>query len=252
MRAILTYHSIDESGSPISLDRRAFERHVAFLARGAPRVVPLRDILAAPDDSVALTFDDGFVNFAEIGVPLLEAHGLPATVFVVADHVGGRNDWSGPRLPGSVIPELPLLSWDALGELAQRGFEIGAHTRRHSRLSQIPPSQLSDELEGCARRMHEELGERPESFAYPYGDLDHDVVGAARQTYSRGCTTDLRLLEREEDALLLPRLDIYYLRAAGALEQWGTPAFQRRLWLRAQARRVRRLVTAAASGGRSA
>jgi peptidoglycan/xylan/chitin deacetylase (PgdA/CDA1 family) len=144
------------------------------------------------------------------------------------------------------------MSWEVLGGLAQRGFEIGAHTRRHPRLSQIPVSQLRDELEGCAQRMHEELGQRPASFAYPYGDLDHDVVDLARRSYTWGCTTDLRLLEREEDALLLPRLDIYYLRAPGVLEQWGTPAFQRRLWLRAQARRVRRLVTTAASGGRGA
>ena len=38
MRAILTYHSIDESGSPISVDPDAFRRHVRWLASGRVRV----------------------------------------------------------------------------------------------------------------------------------------------------------------------------------------------------------------------
>jgi hypothetical protein len=41
----------------------------------------------------------------------------------------------------------------------------------------------------------------------------------------------------------LPRLDAWYFRDEGQLEQWGTPAFRRRLWLRAQGRRVRRLIS---------
>ncbi|MGH7695892.1 MAG: polysaccharide deacetylase family protein, partial [Gemmatimonadaceae bacterium] len=93
MRAIFMYHSIDESGSAISVDARAFRRHMEFLARGRPRVIPLRDISTsnAADETVALTFDDGFANFGEFAAPLLADLGLPATVFVVTDHVGGTN-----------------------------------------------------------------------------------------------------------------------------------------------------------------
>ena len=46
MRAILTYHSIDESGSPISISRRDFRRHIEWFASGAVQVLPL-DVLAA-------------------------------------------------------------------------------------------------------------------------------------------------------------------------------------------------------------
>ena len=41
MKAILTYHSVDETGSVISIDERSFRRHVAWLASSAVRVVPL-------------------------------------------------------------------------------------------------------------------------------------------------------------------------------------------------------------------
>ena len=46
MRAILTYHSIDSSGSPISLSEEAFRAHVRFFGSGRVAVVPLADLPA--------------------------------------------------------------------------------------------------------------------------------------------------------------------------------------------------------------
>jgi len=65
MRAILTYHSIDESGSVISVSESVFRGHVTWLARSAVRVVSIDTLMHLPADAnaVALTFDDGFVNF---------------------------------------------------------------------------------------------------------------------------------------------------------------------------------------------
>ena len=65
MRAILTYHSIDPSGSPISVSPAAFRRHIEWLASGRVRVVRLEELMRLPagEDAVALTFDDGFAKF---------------------------------------------------------------------------------------------------------------------------------------------------------------------------------------------
>jgi peptidoglycan/xylan/chitin deacetylase (PgdA/CDA1 family) len=110
MRAILTYHSIDESGSAISISESVFRGHVSWLARGGVRVVSLDALMRLPADAnaVALTFDDGFVNFGDIAAPLLADHGLPSTLFVVSDAVGKTNRWPGRADRG--IPELPLLN----------------------------------------------------------------------------------------------------------------------------------------------
>ena len=43
MRAILTYHSVDETGSVISIDERTFRRHVAWLAKGHVRTQKSKD-----------------------------------------------------------------------------------------------------------------------------------------------------------------------------------------------------------------
>jgi peptidoglycan/xylan/chitin deacetylase (PgdA/CDA1 family) len=175
-----------------------------------------------------------------VAAPLLLAHGLPATVFVVPEHVGGRNDWSGRAMPG--IPSLPLMSWEAIGRLAADGMSIGAHTRRHRDLTTARGAALEDEVAGCVERIAAVVGTRPRHFAYPYGAVDDVAAAVVRDVFRTACTTELRLVSRDDDRALLPRLDMYYFRATGQLEAWGRPGFRRRLWLRAQGRRVRRLL----------
>ena len=236
------YHSIDPSDSPISVSAPAFRRHVEWLASGRVRVVPLLELLHAPDDAdaVALTFDDGFVNFGEIAAPLLRSHGLPATLFVVAEHAGGTNAWSGVETPG--IPVLPLLDWADLDALARQGITIGAHTATHPRLDGVPAAELPAEIVGGAETIERRLGLAPTTFAYPYGAMSADAVRLVRERFAVGVSTELRPVGPADDRAALPRVDMYYLRGPGRLESWGSPAFRRRLWLRAQARRVRQYV----------
>lgn len=66
---VLTYHSIDESGSKISLAPSEFARQMQFLKEHRYRVLPLSlvsRLLKArepfPADTVVLTFDDGYHN----------------------------------------------------------------------------------------------------------------------------------------------------------------------------------------------
>jgi peptidoglycan/xylan/chitin deacetylase (PgdA/CDA1 family) len=244
VRAILTYHSIDSTESPISVSPTAFRRHVEWLAAGRLRVVPRPELLRVPDgtDAVALTFDDAFLNFTEVAAPLLRAYGLPATVFVVAGHVGGTNAWGGAPTPG--IPTLPLLDWDDLAAIAEQGFAIGAHTRYHPHLDGIPSLELADEIVGAALDIERRLGTLPASFAYPYGTVTDAAAALVRETFSVGVGTVLRPIHAGDDRAALPRLDMFYFRGEGCLESWGSSSFRRRLWLRAQARRVRQYVDA--------
>jgi peptidoglycan/xylan/chitin deacetylase (PgdA/CDA1 family) len=243
VRAIFTYHSIDPSGSAISIAPEVFRDHVRWLASGRVRVVPLAELRDTPAevDAVALTFDDGFRNFADVAAPLLREHRLPATVFVVSEHVGATNAWEGAA--GAAVPTLPLMTWHELAHLRADGFEIGAHTRRHPRLAFVRGAALRDEVAGCADRIASEVGVRPESFAYPYGSVGPDVIALVRDVYRRACTTALRTVAVTDDAALLPRLDMYYFRTPGRLDAWGTARFRRHLWLRANARRIRQLVS---------
>ncbi len=240
MKAILTYHSIDASGSPISVDSSVFRAHVNWLATGSCRVVKLEDLAAFSDgeSAVALTFDDGFQNFADVAWPMLRDHGFPVTVFVVTEHVGRDNNWKAAK--AASVPVMPLLSWDALTRLRSEGVTLGSHTRTHPNLKTAPPESLHDEIAGAAERVEKMVGERPRTFAYPYGELTRQVVDVVRSQYSQACTTELRPVRAGDDPVMLPRLDAYYFRRAGLLQTWGSASFRRYVWLRAHGRVVRR------------
>lgn len=239
MRAILTYHSIDPSGSAISLDEGALRRHIAWLRSDAIQVVPLDWILRVPPerDAVAITFDDGFANFAEVAWPLFKHQDLPVTLFVATARAGKDNAWEGAS--SKRIPTLPLLGWDAIAKLAAKGLAIGSHSRTHAHLPQVSDAQLADELDGSAVDIERETGARPTQFCYPYGELDERVRAAVAARYAQACTTELRALGLREDQHRLPRLDAFYYRSNDRLQGFGSPAFRRHLWLRAQARRLR-------------
>lgn len=243
MRAILTYHSIDRSGSPISIAPEVFDRHVAWLAGGAVQVEPLATLAATSGPAadgrprVAITFDDAFENFGGEAWPRLRDRGLPATVFVVSGHVGRTNLWGGRPSPG--IPELPLLSWPALAAAAGEGAAIGAHSRSHPHLPDLAPGALADEIAGCQQDLAGRLGRAVTHFCYPYGDVSDAVAAVVSRHYALACTTAYRVVDDRDHALRLPRLDMGYFQRPGALDDWGRPSFLRRIAMRRAARAMR-------------
>lgn len=239
MRAILTWHSLDCSGSPISVPPDEFRRQVEWLIASGVRAVTVETLLALPDeeDAAALTFDDGFANFGEEAAPVLGEYGIPATIFVVTGHVGRDNRWGGRDTPG--IPSLPLLGWDALARLREAGIGLGAHTRTHPRLPGLDPETLESEIGGAARDLEQHLGSRPDGFAYPYGELDPASARVVERSYRWACTTELRPLEEPARRPQLPRLDAWYLREPARRAGWGSRAFRTWLWCRRQGRRAR-------------
>ena len=238
MRAVLTYHSLDDSGSPISIAPPIFDKHLAWLSEGGVHVTSLDGLMAMPDDhdGVALTFDDGFENFAEIAWPRLRAYGWNATLFVVTDHVGRANDWGGRDVAG--IPRLPLLGWDRMGRLAEEGLHLGAHTRTHPDLTRLPIAGAAEEMADSAQEIWRRTGVLPQAFAYPYGQVNASLASLAAARFRWALTTELRWLGQSESSMLIPRLDMFYLRRPGHLAVWGSRAFRLHLRRCALLRRI--------------
>ena len=258
MRAILTYHSIDGSGSPISCDPGTFDHHVSWLATGRVRVTTIEELVQLPDDAdaVALTFDDGFVNFKDQAAPRLLAYGFPVTLFIVAARVGTNNSWDDPPSPGlrrtggrRKTPSLPLLDWPDLIRLQEQGVTLGAHSRTHPSLPGLAADDLIDEVSGCADQIEECAGRRPTTFAYPYGHLDATSTAAVARVFRWACTTEFQPLSSKSRACALPRLDMGYFKKPDSLDGWGTPWFRARLNVRHGLRRARRLGMAVRNSG---
>lgn len=111
--------------------------------------------------AVSLSFDDGRASQLEVGLPILDAHDVKATFYIM------------PRcLEGSDA--------DAWRRVAAAGHEIGNHTVNHpctgnfqfarpQALEAYTLDRMVDELDGAQQIIHDRLGITPTSFAYPCG-----------------------------------------------------------------------------------
>ena len=239
MRAVITYHSIDPSGSAISISKPEFRRHMRWLASSGPPVVSLAELVTGPadTDAIALTFDDAFQNFGEVALPLLSEHGFSSTLFIVTGEVGGSNTWEAG--PAGSFPVLPLLDWSGIARATEAGVALGSHGRTHRRLTALEPAELDSEVGGSLADFQRELGVSPAAFCYPYGEAGSREREAVARSYRLAVTTELRAVGANDDRYYVPRIDAYYLRAPGRLESFGTPAFERYLRVRRRGRRLK-------------
>lgn len=242
---ILTYHSIDSSGSVLSVAPADFRTHVQLLARNGFSGIRFDRLIdafeggdALPPKPVVLTFDDAYANFQEHALPVLRDAGFSATVFVIAGFVGKTNDWPGQ---GQSMPRLPLLDWPALREIAASGFEIGSHTFTHARLDRASPDRLEYEIADSRRVLEDGIGARVATFAYPFGAHHPPSVAIARAHYRGACTTRMATARATHDRHLLPRVDVYYLREPYRFARLGTPLGGAYLGARALGRAARAL-----------
>lgn len=149
------------------------------------RCIALRDLLDAPSSGTrraVLTFDDGYRGVLQRALPALLSHGFSATVFAVADKLGGVNDWDR-ETPGE-----PLLSADEIRALHAAGIEIGSHGATHRALTRLDDADLHREVAGSKDAFERLVGAPVTSFCYPYGDFDDRVVEAVQAAGYRAAT----------------------------------------------------------------
>lgn len=76
------------------------------------------------------------------------------------------------------------LSWDALQQIADSGFEIGAHSQTHPILARLPLDRAREEIVGSKKRLEAVLGYPVRYFAYPNGgtgDLNETIVAEVKR-----------------------------------------------------------------------
>jgi peptidoglycan/xylan/chitin deacetylase (PgdA/CDA1 family) len=209
MRAVITFHSIDDLPGPLSYFPAGLEAMLDALAEAEIPILPL-DRLLAGENGVSLTFDDGISTVFSTAMPILRERQLPAHVFVITKWVGGDNRWPGQ--PAESTP-FKLMDWSQLEALRSAGFQIEAHTASHPDLRALSDAEIDAEMEEADTQIESRLGRRPRFFAYPYGYHDERVRSLAAKRYDGSFTTKLDYLAVGADLSALPRLDSHYLRS---------------------------------------
>ena len=243
---IITYHSIDDSGSVVSTKPSVFRQQMSKLSESGYRTITVGDFtdeVAAgrwpAAKTVILTFDDGFENFLSEAAPVLQEHSFTATVYLVTDRCGHFNDWSGNP---QELPRSPLLSWTQIRELSAAGFEFGSHTVTHPDLTTLDPDAVEDEISRSKIAIEDEIGKEVKSFAYPFGRMTSAVRGAVENLYDSAGSTNLGKVTGRSDFHSLERIDAYYLSNPSSMGKLGTHRMDAYLAFRQALRKVKAAV----------
>lgn len=132
--SILMYHRIPAQPDPLfpgEVDAARFVEHLHFLKQ-CFNIIPLREAVGMlaegrlPARAACLTFDDGYADNAEVALPIMQQHGVPATVFVATGFLDGGRMWNDSVI--ELVRRAPSdLDLRALG-LGQ--FKLDSHAAR--------------------------------------------------------------------------------------------------------------------------
>lgn len=224
---VLMYHSVtddrlDRSPWTVHVDR--FEQQMRWLCQRGLKGVSMQEALRGRNDSsgkrlIGLTFDDGYHDFVECALPVLERFNFTATAFVVAGCLGGKSVWSDRD------PWKALLTAEEVRSAATAGVEIGSHGMRHVSLPSTADDDLASEVSESRRILQAVSGQEVRGFCYPFGEHDARVLHRAQTSgYDYACAT---ACSRFTSDFALPR--IYVGNGDSPARLWAKAT---RYWLR--------------------
>ena len=209
---VLMYHSIG-GADRLAVRPGAFAEQMAYLKDGGFTPLPFGGRTRRARRPVVITFDDGYADFHEHALPVLERHGFTATVFVTT----GWLDDAGPYAAGSPLGR--MLTWAQTEEIAAAGVEVGAHGHSHAQLDQLSGPALREELHRSRELLQQRLGRPVRAMAYPYGYSSARVRREVRACgYTAACAVANAVMTERHDPFAVPRVTV---RAGTSLEGFG-------------------------------
>jgi peptidoglycan/xylan/chitin deacetylase (PgdA/CDA1 family) len=184
-------HSVDSSPQDpyqLTVSPQRFAAQLGWLHRRGLRGVSMRELVrayeqGATDGLVGLTFDDGYADFPRQVLPMLQAYGFSASLYVVAGRMGGHNVWDADA------PRKPLMTADQVRQLAYVGVEVGSHGLSHCRMTGLSEEELAIETRRSREALESVVQAPVTGFCYPYGAVDaaaERAVDTAGYDYGAG------------------------------------------------------------------
>jgi FkbM family methyltransferase len=161
---ILLYHRVADDpldSQLLTVSPKNFEIHLKELSENY-RVIPLYELIEElqksilTPDTVALTFDDGYLDNLLNAVPLLEKYRLHATIFVTAGMVGSDQEfwWDALErifLTGGVLPE----SLEVTCQNGAKAWDLRTAQGRLKAYDELCSILRSDSFEDIQQSVHD-------------------------------------------------------------------------------------------------
>ncbi|HCH69434.1 MAG TPA: polysaccharide deacetylase [Colwellia sp.] len=208
---ILQYHHVsDTSPKSTSITPKQFAVHLKYLQENSFNVVPLSQIInniknqqPLKDKTVAITFDDAYIDVLTQAKPLLDEYNYPFTIYVNPSIIN-RNDSK---------KDSHYLSWAQLKALGDEGVIIANHGFEHDSLTRIIDNLSQQQwlehqttlLLKAETIIKEKTGQSWHYLAYPYGEYNPEIqswvkensfIGFSQQSGAVGLSSDLTSISR--------------------------------------------------------
>ncbi|OEH85367.1 hypothetical protein BHU72_04550 [Desulfuribacillus stibiiarsenatis] len=210
---IITYHHLlkrDENrryrGNSLVMSVEMFEEHMKLLHENNYTTITLDELalfmskqIQLPENSIVITFDDGYLSNFEYGYPILKQYGFKATIFIITGIVRERPIAFHPNY-------LSFISWPEM-ETYKDVFEYAGHTHdlhykegRYSHLRVKPQQSVLDDLKQSKELLDSDY------FAYPYGQYSKKVIRTLEEAgYTHAFTVEPKPVTVKSDPYKIPR-----------------------------------------------
>ena len=213
---ILEYHTITDNpmqGSEVyNVKPEEFAAQLDYLQQNGYTTVTLQEFMRAkhgkvklPEKPIILTFDDGYDNNYTEMLPILEAHGMKAVVYVITNEIGKEG----------------YLTLEQIKDMQRRGLEIGSHTADHIPLVMLDEEILLNQVRYSKIFLEWSGLETIYSFSYPNGEYNLELAKLVqREGYLTAVTGDVGLNTLESNPYTLKRVHIRQPRFGIAEFKW--------------------------------
>ncbi len=197
---------IPKSAAMYHVAKNTFKQHLSAIIDSGIYVITIKEFLEGNfDDSVVLTFDDGWKGAFEIAVPLLREYGLKATFFITKNFVGRSG----------------CCNQDMIVQAAKVGMEFGVHGTTHRMLSSCSREEIIWELKTCKYFLESLLNQPVEGVSLPGGDINSTIVSCITEAgFKSFCTSKPGINKIKASPFNIRRIAIRETTSASDIERY--------------------------------
>ena len=174
-----------------------FRGQMAWLRANNIKTLTIDDLvsqkLSPNEQSICLTFDDGWLGNYLYVYPILREYGFKGTFFVATE----------------LISKPFYMTWDHLKEMAVNGMSIQSHTVNHRPLGGMDEKEIIFELSESKRAIEKNLDTKVNHLSLPHGSKNVRIWPLAKRVgYKSICTSDVGFQTWESNGPWLKRISI--------------------------------------------
>lgn len=164
------------------------------------------------NNSIVITFDDGYVDNFKEALPILRENKIPATVFVTSGKIDSEGDFFWNEKIDENEKGRAMNSEELIEFNKESLISIGSHTINHIHLEENNIEEQRKEIFESKKMLENKLNEEVLFFSYPFGGStsknDNTIKLVKQAGYKAACENFPDRVTNYSDLFRLPRFII--------------------------------------------